>query len=128
MRYVPGRKYVLESAQTRSTSLRTRDTRVGTRERRATMRKMRNLDNENDTVRRTRSGTGRDGDVTRMEGIASSRVIAFSDAMTGCSRDAGVSWDNCDVNSSLRLSGGGARRDLLPLGCLEKRQRIPRGE
>jgi len=89
-----GRKYVLERAQTIRMSLSTRDTWVGTRERRATARKIRTLDMENATVRRMRSGMGSEGDVTRIEGIPSSRVMAFNDAIMGRSCDTGMSWDN----------------------------------
>jgi hypothetical protein len=78
---------VLERAQARSTSLRAPNTRVGTRDRTMTVINTSDLDREMEVDRRTRSGIGRAGVMIRMDGIVKSKVVAFNDAVTWCSRD-----------------------------------------
>lgn len=73
-------------------SLHTWDILTGRRERTVTMTKSKVLDRGIVVLRRTRSGIGRDGVVTMIEGIPRSKVRAPRDRMNGPRRSLGVSW------------------------------------
>lgn len=88
---LPGRKYVLDSAHTRRTSLRTPATFDGTMDSRSTIVNMMTRDIGIAVDRRIFSGIGRDGVVTRIEGIARRSVIALSDVMNDSAREPGAS-------------------------------------
>lgn len=89
--YLPGRKYVLDSAHTRRTSLRTPAMFDGMMESRRTIMKIMTREIGIVVDRRIFSGIGRDGVVTRIDGIARRSVIAFSDVMNGSIREPGAS-------------------------------------
>lgn len=74
---------VLERQLAKNTSLTTANTVLGTRDRSAVSAKMASLDSGTFVDCLTRSGIGRDGEVTSIEGTPSNSVNAFKDMMYG---------------------------------------------
>jgi hypothetical protein len=96
---VPGRKYVLERAETRRKSFRTLDIRCGTSAKVTTRVYRRVLEMGIVDAWRMRSGMGRGGVVTMMEGIPRRRVAAFSTRMAVEEKgDAEESWKKSRIN------------------------------
>lgn len=111
---------VLERQLAKSTSLTTANTTLGTRDTSAASAKIASLDSGTFVDCLTRSGIGRDGEVTSIEGTASSSVNAFKDMMYGSKEYSDCSSVRSWPGKEAKIISGNVRRAAMATEISER--------